>query len=195
MTLLFINNNLTTFYILLKWGVILEWQDKKYQWHVFHESHGICDKIIKIRFFGALETKVLQYRFVCVYLLKKKKRLNLGLKNASRYFYLILALLLLTLWLQRSPKTWKRSYFGSVVEIKHWPKATQGRKRGFISSYKLQSVITRENQDRNWRQEPQGGRNWSKTIEECSCLLATLVLQARPLYLGKSVPTVGWALR
>lgn len=28
MTLLFINNNLTTFYILLKWGVILEWQDK-----------------------------------------------------------------------------------------------------------------------------------------------------------------------
>lgn len=33
--------------------------------------------------------------------------------------------------------TWKLSYFGSVVEIKHWPKATQGRKRGFISSYKL----------------------------------------------------------
>lgn len=52
------------------------------------------------------------------------------------------------------------SYFGSVVEIKHWPKATQGGKRGFISSYKLQCVITRENQDRNWRrQEPQGGRN------------------------------------
>lgn len=51
MTLLFIKNNLTTFYILLKWGVTLEWQDKNTNGMLFLKATESVAKLSKSGFF------------------------------------------------------------------------------------------------------------------------------------------------
>lgn len=73
MTLLFINNNLTTFYILLKWGVILEWQDKNTSDMFFMKATESVAKFSKSDFFELQKLKCCNIAlYVYIYLKKKK---------------------------------------------------------------------------------------------------------------------------
>lgn len=133
--------------------------------------------------------------------------LNLGLKDASWCFYLTLTLLLPTLWLQGVLSTKIPEDMDAVLLwFCRWDKtlAESHLRRKERAYFILQIIVCHHQGKPGEKLEAGTSRRQELKQDQRGMLLpdflvlahlATFVMQARPIYLGKSVPTVGWVLR